>query len=71
MKPGKYYLEVCFPWQYSGYDNQYVGSERITDYYQKQYFSNTYDQMLSKIIEIKKDRSTEKAKLHKFVVGRR
>jgi len=71
MKPGKYYLEVYFPWQYSGYDNQYVGSEGNTDYYQKQYFSTNYDQMLSKIVEIKKDGVTEKAKLHKFVVGRR
>lgn len=70
MKPGKYYLEVYFPWQYSGYDSQYVGSEGNTDYYEKQYFSSNYEQMLSKIIEIKKDGSTEKVKLHKLVVGR-
>ncbi len=71
MNPGKYYLEVYFPWQYSGSENKYVGSEGNTDYYEKEYFSNKYEQMLSKMVEIKKDGATEKAKLHKFVVGRR
>ncbi|WP_265427084.1 hypothetical protein [Chryseobacterium sp. YIM B08800] len=57
MKPGKYILMGNLPWTLSGSYNQYTGSAYgnggVTNYYEKKYYSNDYEDLLIRIVEVK------------------
>lgn len=68
MKPGKYILVGNLPWTSSGSYDQYTGSGYgsnggRTDYYQRQYYSNSHNDFLMEIVEVKEGDAITKVKL--------
>lgn len=60
MKPGKYYIEGVLNWTQSGTYQQYTGSGYNsyggrTNYYTNQDYVNHNSELLTKIVEVKKD----------------
>lgn len=60
MKPGKYYIEGVLNWTQSGTYQQYTGSGYNsyggrTNYYTNQNYVNQNSELLTKIVEVKKD----------------
>ena len=68
MKPGKYYIEGVLNWTQSGTYQQYTGSGYNNyggraDYYTNQSYVNHNSELLTKIVEVKKDGEVVEIKL--------
>ena len=69
MKPGKYILVGTLPWNETGYNDRYNGSQfdgnsgRTINYYRREHYRITHSDFLMEIIEIKEGEKLVKADL--------